>query len=171
DFLRRAEYHRLPIYQEFFRPAGVEHQISIALPSTGARLVRVTLNRARGDFSERDRRVLDLVRPHVAQAAENGDALARLGVERRDLERAMEAVDVGVVVVRGGRASYMNRRARMALAASFLAAGERVCSPPRTSRVPGRAPTCHMRCATGSSRSGFSMRAASCRGLAPRCSS
>jgi len=129
DFLRRAEYHRLPIYQEFFRPAGLEHQISIALPSTGARLVRVTLNRARGDFSERDRRVLDLVRPHVAQAAENGDALARLGVERRDLERAMEAVDVGVVVVRGGRATYMNRRARMQLAAYFPGAGTRAELP------------------------------------------
>jgi DNA-binding CsgD family transcriptional regulator len=119
DFLSPAQYHRKPIYQEFFRPAGIEHQISIALPSTGPRLIRITLNRARGDFTERDRLVLDLVRPHVTQAKETADAFARLVTERRDLEQAAEAVHVGVVVVRDGRATYTNPRARKQLATYF----------------------------------------------------
>ena len=31
DFVGGGAYHRLRIYQEFFRPAGIEHQMSIAL--------------------------------------------------------------------------------------------------------------------------------------------
>src|SRR5262249_40444745 len=72
-------------YQEFSRPAGVEHQISFALPSTGHRLTRITLNRARGDLSERDRLMLNLVRPHVARAWEQAAAFERLAAERRGL--------------------------------------------------------------------------------------
>jgi DNA-binding CsgD family transcriptional regulator len=117
DFFSGGQYHRQRLYQEFFRPAGVEHQISIALPSGGARLVRITLNRARGDFGERDRLVLNLVRPHVAQAQENAEAFERIGAERDDLEQAAEAADVGVVRVRGGRPVYVNPHARDLLAA------------------------------------------------------
>ena len=106
-------------YQEFFRPAGVEHQISFALPSTGHRLTRITLNRARGDLSERDRLMLNLVRPHVARAWEQAAAFERLAAERRGLEQVAEAVDVGVVIVRGGLAAYANPRARELLFAYF----------------------------------------------------
>jgi DNA-binding CsgD family transcriptional regulator len=119
DFVGRARYHRLPIYQEFFRPAGVEHQMSIALPSTGSRLVRITLNRARGDFSERDRLVLDVVRPHVAAAHAHAEALDRLTAAHGDLAQATDALDVGVVTVRAGRVTSMNARARALLAAHF----------------------------------------------------
>src|SRR4030095_3838992 len=31
-FFTRAQFRRRRLYQEFFRPAGIEHQISIALP-------------------------------------------------------------------------------------------------------------------------------------------
>src|SRR5262245_23800538 len=121
DFFGRAQYHRQRFYREFFRPAGVEHQISIALPSRSPRLVRITLNRARREFSERDRLVLNLVRPHLAQAHRNAEAFARLGTERRDLERAAEAADVGVVVVRdGGRPVYVNPRSRELLSTYFV---------------------------------------------------
>jgi DNA-binding CsgD family transcriptional regulator len=108
DFFSRAQFHRLRVYQEFFRPAGVEHQISIALPSTGRRLIRITLNRGHGKFSERDRLVLNLVRPHVARAWENAAAFERLAAERRNLERVAEASNVGIVMVRRGRAAWVN---------------------------------------------------------------
>jgi DNA-binding CsgD family transcriptional regulator len=120
DFFDRTRYRRLPIYQEFFRPAGVEHQISIALPSAGRRLIRITLNRGPRDFSERDRRVLDLVRPHVAQAYQTAAEIERLGSERHDLERVAEAAEVGVVVIgEEGRLVYANRLAEKQLVACF----------------------------------------------------
>jgi DNA-binding CsgD family transcriptional regulator len=120
DFFAPVQYRRLRFYQEFFRPAGVEHQLSVALPRRSPRLIRITLNRRRCDFSERDRLVLNLVRLHVAQAHQNAEAFERIDAERSDLERAAEALDVGVIVVRGrGRAAYMNPRAREQLAAYF----------------------------------------------------
>jgi DNA-binding CsgD family transcriptional regulator len=120
DFFAPAQYRRLRFYQEFFRPAGVEHQLSMALPRRGPRLIRITLNRLRCDFGERDRLVLNLVRLHVAQAHQNAEAFERIDAERSDLERAAETLDVGVIVVRGrGRVAYMNPRAREQLAAYF----------------------------------------------------
>ena len=131
DFFAPAQYRRLRFYQEFFRPAGVEHQLSVALPRRGPRLIRITLNRRRGDFSERDRLVLNLVRLHVAQAHRNAEAFGRIAAERSDLERAAEALDVGVIVVRkGGRATYTNPRAREQLAAYFAT------HPARRGRLP-----------------------------------
>ena len=59
DFLGGAALPPDAHHQEFFRPAGVEHQMSIALlASAGPRLTRLTCRTAaRGDFSERDRLV------------------------------------------------------------------------------------------------------------------
>ncbi len=121
DFFGRRHFHRQRLYQEFFRPAGIEHQISIALPSPAPRLVRITLNRARGDFGERDRQVLNLVRPHVARAWENARAFARLGVGHRSLERAAHAAHLGIAMVRRGRAEFLSPLARMQLATYFPA--------------------------------------------------
>ena len=119
DYFTRTQFRRLRLYQDFFAPAGIEHQISIALPSAGRRLVRITLNRARGDFSERDRRVLDLVRPHVARAQENAELVERLAGERRGLEHAADSLDLGVVLVRRARATYVSPRARAQLSTHF----------------------------------------------------
>lgn len=121
DFFSRTQLHRLRFYQEFLRPAGVEHQISIALPSASPRLIRITLNRRQGRFSERDRLVLNLVRPHLARAWENAAALERIGAERRSLEQVADAIAVGVVTLRRGRPTYMNAPARAQLGAYFAA--------------------------------------------------
>jgi DNA-binding CsgD family transcriptional regulator len=124
DYVSPTQFRRLRLYQDFFRPAGIEHQISIALPSAGRRLVRITLNRAHGDFGERDRRVLDLVRPHVARAQENAELLERLGAEHRGLEHTADATDLGIVLVRRGGA-YVSPRAREQLSAYFPASSMR----------------------------------------------
>jgi DNA-binding CsgD family transcriptional regulator len=111
DFLARRELHRLAIYREFFRPAGVEHQISIALPSDSPDLVRITLNRSGSDFSERDRLVFDLVRSHIGRAHRSAEATRSLG-DRSDLGRIAAALVVGVLAVRGEVAiSYADPRA------------------------------------------------------------
>jgi DNA-binding CsgD family transcriptional regulator len=46
---------------------GIEHQMSITLPAPRPIVVGLALNRAEGDFDERDRAVLNLIRPHLAQ--------------------------------------------------------------------------------------------------------
>jgi DNA-binding CsgD family transcriptional regulator len=70
DFWSVDTWHGSDLYQEFYRPLGVEHQMSIALPAPMPIIVAIVVNRADLDldFTERDRTVLNTVRPHLAQA-------------------------------------------------------------------------------------------------------
>jgi DNA-binding CsgD family transcriptional regulator len=68
DLLDDAAWHETPIYQRFYRVLDVQHQMSITLPAPLPIVVGIALNRAQGDFDERDREVLNLVRPHLAQS-------------------------------------------------------------------------------------------------------
>lgn len=140
DLCTRAELRRLRFYQEFLRPAGVEHQLSIALPSPGPRLIRITLNRSEGRFRERDRMLLDLLRPHLARAWENAEAFEGLGVERRSLEQVADALEVGVITVRNGRPAYLNARARSQLAVYFGARPGRRLPPSLAGWLAGQRP-------------------------------
>lgn len=66
DFLTAKRFHRLELYQDFYRLREIEDQVSVGLP--GETSVTVALSRSRRGFRERDRRVLELVRPHLSLA-------------------------------------------------------------------------------------------------------
>jgi DNA-binding CsgD family transcriptional regulator len=61
DVVSQQQFRRLGIYAEFFRPIGIEHQIAFALPPRDGMLTGISLNRTRGDFTERDRAVLSVL--------------------------------------------------------------------------------------------------------------
>ena len=63
------------MYSDIFRPQGYEHQLQLCLPDPvglnagPGRTVRLHLFRGPGlDFTDRDRAVLTLLRPHLHQA-------------------------------------------------------------------------------------------------------
>jgi DNA-binding CsgD family transcriptional regulator len=66
DVVRLRAFRRQDLYAEVHRPLGVEYMIWLYLdpPLTDARL---EFDRADFDFAERDRRVLDLLLPHLRQ--------------------------------------------------------------------------------------------------------
>jgi DNA-binding CsgD family transcriptional regulator len=66
DFLTRRQFHALELYDELYRHLEAEDQIAFGLP--GPVVIGIALNRGRRDFTERDRALLDLLRPHLAQA-------------------------------------------------------------------------------------------------------
>jgi DNA-binding CsgD family transcriptional regulator len=75
DFYPARQWHNIGMYCDFFRPLGLEHQLIVALPEAPGRTarpgrtVRLVFNRGPGpDFSERDRALLALLRPHLHQA-------------------------------------------------------------------------------------------------------
>ncbi len=78
DFLTQRQFHQLGLYQEFYRPLGIEYQIAISLPAPRARVFGFTINRARPDFSDRERLLLNLLWPHVVQARQNAEAVSAL---------------------------------------------------------------------------------------------
>ncbi|HEY2041906.1 MAG TPA: LuxR C-terminal-related transcriptional regulator [Jatrophihabitans sp.] len=63
DFVDRRQFHRMPIYTEFFRQIPVEHQIAVTLSTRDAStVVGLALNRARGEFDDTDRAILAVLR-------------------------------------------------------------------------------------------------------------
>lgn len=82
DLISRREYHRLPIYQEYFHPYGVEAVVAAAFPPAGGGNRLLLFFRARGerDFSDRDRDVLEQLRPHLARM--HDFALLRARIDR-----------------------------------------------------------------------------------------
>lgn len=80
DFLTQRELRKLGYYNEYLRKVGLEHRMSIVLPKPPHSVIALALGRGK-DFSERDRLVLDLLRPHLAQAYDNAAALARIRQE------------------------------------------------------------------------------------------
>ena len=75
DFYSARQWHSTGMYRDTLRPAGFEHQLALCLPPGPRRIagpgqtVRLLFSRGPGlDFSERDRAVLTLLRPHLHQA-------------------------------------------------------------------------------------------------------
>ena len=68
DVIGRRRYHELSIFREYFHPAGLDHMIDMGLPAAPRRHRSFILFRrtGAGDFSERDRAVLEMLRPHLA---------------------------------------------------------------------------------------------------------
>jgi DNA-binding CsgD family transcriptional regulator len=70
DVAGERQFRSLGLYRDFYRPARVDHQLIVSIPVThGGGLISVVLNRYRRDFSDQQREVIDLLRPHLSQAA------------------------------------------------------------------------------------------------------
>jgi DNA-binding CsgD family transcriptional regulator len=67
DFLTRSELRRTGIYWDYFRPWAAEYSMSVGLDAPLTHTKVFIFNRAGGrDFSERDRAVLNFLRPHLS---------------------------------------------------------------------------------------------------------
>lgn len=67
DVVTIRRYHESSIYREYFRPLGVDHMLDLGLPDRARRQRSLLFCRRIGErnFSERDRAVLELLRPHL----------------------------------------------------------------------------------------------------------
>jgi DNA-binding CsgD family transcriptional regulator len=75
DFYSARQWHSTRMYCDYHRPFGMEHELQLCLPEAPGptagpgRTVRLYFGRGPGpDFSERDRALLTLLRPHLHQA-------------------------------------------------------------------------------------------------------
>lgn len=106
DFLSRDEFRRLGLYQNFYRTIGVEDQLSMALPAAAtasdrpagvpAPIIGISFSRSTWRFPERERQILNALRPHVLQAHRNAAVrthlAAALGASRDALDRLPHGV-------------------------------------------------------------------------------
>jgi DNA-binding CsgD family transcriptional regulator len=100
DFLSQRELHRTWVYENWFQPLSVEHELEVAIPSPMWHTKTFLFDRAGGrDFTERDRLVLNLLQPHLAslwQAARTRRLLAAALAER---DRVDEKSGRGVILL------------------------------------------------------------------------
>lgn len=90
DVVSAAELHALELYRSFYGPIGLEHQIAFTLPSRSEMLLGVALSRRERDFTDAERELLAIARPHLIQAYNNAMRHSRLLEAHGDPRRAHE---------------------------------------------------------------------------------
>ena len=75
DFVSDRQFRSLALYHEFYRHTAVNYQAVITMPLPGDGLIAVAMGRHDSDFSDGELELMDLLRPHVAQAAAIADVL------------------------------------------------------------------------------------------------
>ena len=70
DFYTLHEHRQTPMYIDVMAPLGIDHEMMVCLPDGPGRQLRLLVWRGRTDpeFTERDRVLLTLLRPHLYAA-------------------------------------------------------------------------------------------------------
>jgi DNA-binding CsgD family transcriptional regulator len=117
DFLTRSELRRTDIYWDWFHPWGVEYLMTVGLDAPLSHTKVFLFSRAGGrDFSERDRAVLDFLRPRLASLYEAAQARRRASQALALLEEA----EAGLVLLdRAGRIEHATPEALRLVSSYF----------------------------------------------------
>lgn len=139
DFLTRAEYHRLPLYREFYGKIEAEYQCALTLPSRPPVVIGLALTRARTDFSDREVAGLAAARPHLIQAYRNAELAAAREATITALEANLEQVGTAVIVVdRYGRVDLATPAGRRLLAGPLKGESAKRLAPAVTAALAAR---------------------------------
>jgi DNA-binding CsgD family transcriptional regulator len=88
DVISRPRLVNSRVYAEWFRPLGIEAELEVGITRSRVRTRNFVLDRAHGDFSARDRAVLELLRPHLRRIHEMTELRRAAGASQSDdLER------------------------------------------------------------------------------------
>ncbi len=120
DFITQTEFHATALYRHIYQPMGIEFQISLALPARRPLIAALVFNRKESDFTERDREILDILRPHLTRSFEDARALDRVCKNLIRHKTAMDSLPEGVIGLRGNcRIEIISAKARLWLDAFF----------------------------------------------------
>lgn len=71
DFFTRRELHRVEYYTQVWRPLGIEDSLRLWLPAPPGRVRALYFERSGADYTDRERSLLSLLRPHFARIRAN----------------------------------------------------------------------------------------------------
>jgi DNA-binding CsgD family transcriptional regulator len=119
DFIGQRQFHQKGLYYDFYRLAGIEDSLCISVPCPPPRFIGVAWHGDRA-FTERERLIADLVRPHISQAWHNARIIDRQRRQLKMLERGADSLGVGVVLFSSqGKVQFINAQARQYLVRYF----------------------------------------------------
>jgi DNA-binding CsgD family transcriptional regulator len=84
DVISRPRLVNSRVYAEWFRPLGIEAELEVGITRSRTRTRNFVLDRAHGDFSVRDRAVLEFVRPHLRRIYEMTELRRAAGASQPD---------------------------------------------------------------------------------------
>jgi DNA-binding CsgD family transcriptional regulator len=139
DVAAREELDDLELFQGFYRTLGIRHQIAFTLPSPPHLTFALALSRGGRDYSDRDRDLLNLTRPHLIQAYRNVQARERASQLIEALRRGVDASGEAIAIVDAGSVSFASLAAAKLLSAlgwqKGSAAPELLLAPGPTGRL------------------------------------
>ncbi|MFN8130592.1 MAG: LuxR C-terminal-related transcriptional regulator [Solirubrobacteraceae bacterium] len=97
DVIDHREFRRRELYRQVFAPLGVHHQLAVTLPAPPSLLVGLAVV-APDDYTDAQRHMLDLARPHLIQARANAAARERLRNVLAGIEAGLGATGDAIVV-------------------------------------------------------------------------
>ena len=68
NLLSRSQWKKTAVFNEFYAKLGMQERLSVSLPFARPDSVAVVVHRSRGSFTERNRRVLNLLQFHISEA-------------------------------------------------------------------------------------------------------
>ena len=77
DALPDRQFRRLGLFNDFFRRNDVAYQLLLSFLPRGSGYSMISFNRDKRDFTEKERLLLNLIGPHIAQAQLNAEASAQ----------------------------------------------------------------------------------------------
>jgi DNA-binding CsgD family transcriptional regulator len=141
DVIAPEVFRRRALYREVFVPLGVEHQLAVTLPAPPRLLIGLVFADA-DDFSDAQRQLLDLARPHLIQAHANAALRERLHDVLAAVEAGLDDVGAAIVVTDAhDRVAFSTEagRAALALLDGGTGSGARMPEPLRSTPAPAHA--------------------------------
>jgi len=115
DVTDMRAFRELELYHEVFVPLGVEHQLAVTLPAPPRLLIGLVFADP-DDFTDSQKHLLDLARPHLIQAHANAAVRERMADVLRALEAGLDDIGEAVVISdEQGRIAFASEAGRAAL--------------------------------------------------------
>lgn len=97
DFLSQRQFRERPLYQQFYKPFRIRHHVITALSINEGATLTLACHRGRREFSERDRLLLNLARPHVMQAYRQFQLQEAVQQKLQCQQEALDTRDIGLL--------------------------------------------------------------------------
>ena len=124
DFWSRRRLHNSGLYSGFYRHYDMEDSLCVMIPCRSPRVLGIGWHDDR-PFTERERLLADLVRPHIGQAWQNAQLISRMQSQSQTFQRGIESVGTGLIVCSPkGHVRFVNTLARRYLAEYFAMSRE-----------------------------------------------
>ncbi|HVZ17569.1 MAG TPA: helix-turn-helix transcriptional regulator [Terriglobales bacterium] len=116
DFWSRRQLHDRGLHNDFYRLYEIEDALCITVPSPPPCVIGIGWHDKR-IFSDRERLIADIVRPHLSQAWRNARIVSRMQRQLQSLNASVESLGIGVIICEpNGRVRMINATACQYLA-------------------------------------------------------